>query len=111
MPNHYFGNFIGAYMAMSRGYWVQDIDHAITRYDFSGGYALFCFDLEPEIRPDKGDEDEFWPTSKTGNLRVEMHFSEALPETISVIMYGMFPKTIAVDHTRSVILDSCIDVI
>lgn len=106
MPNHYFGNYIGAYMAMSRGYWVQDIDHAITRYDFSGGYALFCFDLEPEIRPDKGDEDEFWPTSKTGNLRVEMHFSEALPETISVIMYGMFPKTIAVHHTRSVILDN-----
>lgn len=106
MFNYYFGNYIGVYMVMFRGYWVQDIDYVIIRYDFFGGYVFFCFDLELEIRFDKGDEDEFWFMLKIDNFRVEMYFLEVLFEIISVIMYGMFLKIIVVDYIRFVIFDN-----
>jgi hypothetical protein len=100
------GNYISAYLSMSRSVTVGSEEHSLTRGDYANGYTFFVFDLEPEIHAERGGEDdEFWPLSKKGHLRVEIHFDVGLPETISVLMYGEFPRIIKVDHARNVILD------
>ena len=67
------GNYIGAYMSLVNGSADGDNIHSITREDYAEGYTFFKFDLEPEIHPEKkSEEDDFWPSNKKGNLRVDM---------------------------------------
>jgi hypothetical protein len=99
------GNYIDAYLSMTKGLLSGYEDHSITREDYNSGYTFFVFDLEPELLPDNDNEDEFWPSVKHGNLRIEFHFDVALSETISIIAYGIFPRIIKVDHARSVLID------
>ena len=42
---------------------------------------------------------------KQGNLRVEIHFAEALTATINVIMYAKFDNVIEIDRNRQVLFD------
>ena len=42
---------------------------------------------------------------KQGNLRVEIHFAEALIATINVIMYAEFENVIEIDRNRQVVFD------
>ena len=35
------------------------------------------------------------------HLKVSMRFSKALAETINVLVYGKFPETLTIDHTRN----------
>ena len=101
------GNYVDAYLNMNCKLVSGEEEQSIERADFARGYTMFVFDLEPEIGSGGEDEgsDDFWPALKSGNLRVDMHFKEALPETISIIMYGTFPKMLKVDHTRTVLLE------
>jgi hypothetical protein len=99
------GNFIAAYLSLSRAVTLGKEEHSISRSDYANGYTFFMFDLEPEIRSENGEDDEFWPMAKRGHLRVEIHFDVGLPETISILMYGEFPKIIKVDHARNVLLE------
>ena len=36
-----------------------------------------------------------------GHIRLTMRFTKALSETINII-YGKFPKTLSIDHSRNV---------
>jgi hypothetical protein len=42
---------------------------------------------------------------KQDNLRVEIHFAEALTATINVIMYAEFDKVIEIDRNRPGLFD------
>jgi hypothetical protein len=42
---------------------------------------------------------------KQCNLRVEIHFADALTATINVIMYAEFDNVIEIDRDRQVLLD------
>jgi hypothetical protein len=42
---------------------------------------------------------------KQGNLRVEIHFADALTATINVIMYAEIDNVIEIDRNRQVFLD------
>lgn len=105
--NSYQGNYVDAFLNMHCRLLSGEEDQSIERPDFGRGYTMFVFDLEPEIRNVGEDEsnDDFWPAVKSGNLRVDIHFKESLPETISIVMYGIFPKMIKIDHTRTVLLE------
>ena len=69
------------------------IDH--DSYD--KGYSLFVFDINPSMC-----EDEL-PLQKTGTVRLEMQFQEALPKAIQVLAYGEFQSLIQIDNSRSVV--------
>jgi hypothetical protein len=99
------GNYVDAYLSMTRGVLMGQEEHSITREDYNSGYTFFVFDLEPELLPDKENDEEFWPLVKHGNLRIEFHFDTALPETITLIAYGIFPRIIKIDNVRSVLLE------
>ena len=103
--DYFDSNYINAYMSLSRGAKRTSEDHCISRQDYPGGFSLFKFNLEADINGEETDDSDFWPSIKTGNLRVEIHFDKPLPEPVSVIIYGTFPRIFKIDKTRDVILD------
>jgi hypothetical protein len=47
----------------------------------------------------------FFQLIKQGNLRMEIHFAEALTATINVLMYAEFDNVIEFDRNRQVLFD------
>ena len=78
----------------------QDTGNRINRNDYGSGYTLFAFDLTPDHCP----EDHF-ELIKQGNRRLELHFSEALTNTVNLIVYAEFQNVIEVDANRNVLYD------
>jgi hypothetical protein len=62
--------------------------------------VLVGFDLTPDM-----SEVGAFQLIKQGNLRVEIHFAEALTTTINVIMYAEFDNVIGIDRNRQVLFD------
>ena len=71
--------------------------------DFEGGNAFFAFDLSPSILD--GDQCEL---IKSGNLRLEIKFAEALPHPIHAIVYGELDSLLEITAARDVIADFAI---
>ena len=76
--------------------WVQDI----TRTDFAAGYAIYAFDLTPDM-----SEDTHFNLSRDGSVRLEMKFGTALPNTVNVVVYGEFEHVIEINMDKQVIFD------
>ena len=94
--------FVTACMRLFTGTGKQFMDsgNSIERSDYSRGYTLYAFDLTPDL-----GEDDHFNLIKEGNVRVDMKFSVALPNTINVIVYAEFENIIEIDRTRNVIFD------
>ena len=60
------------------------------------GYTLFLFDVQICL------SGKIMSKSMKGNLKVSMMFSKALAKTINVFVYGKFPESLTIDHTRNV---------
>ena len=94
--------FINAYatLFMGTGKWMRDEGNDIGREDFSGGYALYAFDLTPDLC-----EGDHFNLIKHGNVRLDMKFSQALANTINVIAFAEFENILEIDRSRNVIFD------
>jgi hypothetical protein len=82
------------------GYMGHDRGNQISREEYAKGFTLFAFDLTPDQ-----DEGGHFHLVKQGNLRLELHFKTALPETVNVIVYAEFDNVIEVDKARNVLFD------
>jgi len=49
--------------------------------------------------------DDHFSLVRQGNVRLALKFGDALPETISVVVYAEYEKEIEVDRDRNVIFD------
>ena len=78
----------------------QDAGNQINRGDYASGYTAFCFDLSPDHC--SGDHCEL---TKQGNLRIELHFGQALANTVNLIIYAEFQNVIEIDASRKVLYD------
>ena len=82
------------------GFMGHDRGNHISCDEYADGFTLFAFDLSPDL-----DDGGHFHLVKQGNLRLELHFQNALPETINVIAYAEFDNVIEVDKVRNVLFD------
>jgi hypothetical protein len=71
-----------------------------TREGYAKGNTLFGFDLTPDM-----SEVGAFQLIKQGNLRVEIHFAEALAGTINVVLHAEFDNVIEINRNRQVLFD------
>lgn len=90
-PNFSEHNYVEAYRTLTA--FRSDIDVSLA--DFNGGYALFVLNIDDNVD---------FNTKRRGDCRLELKFGAPLPESVTVLMYGKFPRIMHVDHSRSVLL-------
>ena len=102
-PNFAQKNYLRSYLSLyeATGQLGTNTSHGISYEDYDGGYTLWAFDFTPDQGSDEG---HFHPI-KSGQLRVELQFAEALLDTVNVILYAEFDNTIEINSLREVILD------
>ena len=99
-PNFEDDLFVRSYMSLfsSTGKMWQDEGNGLTRSDYRHGYTFFGFDLTPG----QCDSPCFHLVQK-GNLRIELHFRDVLPNTVNVVAYA--ESVLEIDKSRNVIYD------
>ncbi|KAK3086351.1 hypothetical protein FSP39_017298 [Pinctada imbricata] len=83
------------------GKWGLDGGNQLNSDDISGGYALYCFEIEPQFYSDI----QYMTLLKQGNTRIEAQFSKALPTTTTCIIYATFPALFSITSTRDIIIE------
>lgn len=81
--------------------WKRDSGNQLNRNDLAGGYALYCFELEPNF----GGDGSYLNLIKQGNVRIEAQFRSALQKTITCIVYAEYPGYFEINATRDIILN------
>ena len=78
----------------------RDERNDIACEDYSNGYALYAFDLSPDLA-----EEGHFNLAKQGTARVELKFGTALPNTVTVVAYAEFENVIEIDRNRNIVYD------
>ena len=73
----------------------------ITREDYPGGYALYAFDLTPDMCKSA----DYFNTVQRGSLTLALTFGESHDHAIGVVCYGDFENIIRIDAERNAIYD------
>lgn len=80
---------------------MRDADNQIDRIDYAGGYALYCFEMEPNF----GSNGSYLTLVKQGNVRLEAQFAKALTESTTCIVYAEFPGYFEINAARDIVLE------
>ena len=73
----------------------------ITREDYPGGYALYAFDLTPDMCKSA----DYFNTVQRGSLTLALTFRESKDHAIGMVCYGDFENVIRIDGERNAIYD------
>ena len=94
--------FLRSYMTLFEGTGMLNDNkgHGIHRAAYKDGFALYAFDLTPDMT-----EGSHVDPIKHGNVRMDIHFAQALAETVNVIVYAEYDNIIQVDRARNIVLD------
>ena len=89
--------YVNAYMGMYTGsnQVNEDEGNHITRNDFANGYALYVFDLTPDL-----SECDSFNLTRSGGVRLAMKFGAALTGTITVVAFAEFENVIEIDKQK-----------
>ena len=73
----------------------------ITREDYPGGYALYAFDLTPDMSKSA----DYFNTVQRGTLTLALTFGDSKDHAIGMVCYGDFENIIRIDSERNAIYD------
>ena len=93
---------VSAFVSMfdNSGKWLYDGGNALSRKQFAeGGNVIFCFDLEPTF-----EQGEYLTLLKQRNVRLELQFGTALPETVTAIVWGQYSALFEINQARDIIM-------
>ena len=71
-----------------------------AREDYANGYALYGFDLSPDLA-----KEGHFNLAKQRTVRVELKFETALPNTVTVVAYAEFENVIEIDRNSNIVYD------
>lgn len=96
-------SFMRAYtnLFLTNGAWNKNSGLDLSTTDFANTSTLFAFQLEP-IFP---DDTKFLSLVKTGHVRLDVQFKQALSETISCIVYSESPGFFQINKERDIITE------
>ena len=77
-----------------------DNGNKISFTDFAEGYAIYAFDLTPDMC--NGDH---FNLIKNGNLRISLNFNTDLAENLNCIVYMEHENIVEINKARNVIYD------
>ena len=97
--NLYLRSYLSMYQGLGR--LGEDWSPAVTFISYRKGYTLWCFDLTAD--QDNDQSKMHW--IKTGNLRIELQFAQALAESVNCIVYGEFDNVLEINKQREVAID------
>lgn len=98
--------YIRAYHSLFEGTNINHSDsgNKISRAAYPQGYALVAIDLTPDLSSSAAHVS----LPKTGSLRIDVQFEEALAQSITAIVYAEFDGLIEIDQYRNIVTDySC----
>lgn len=78
----------------------RDEGIGISRQEYKDGYTLFGFNLSPGLC--QGGHQE---AKESGELRISLEFSKALPSSVTIIAYAEFDNQISMYKSREVLKD------
>ena len=74
----------------------------IDRENYAKGYFLTVFDLTPDLSASCASH---WNLARSGSVRIEVRFQNALTSTVNCIVYGEYDNVIEIDSNRHVVAD------
>ena len=86
-PNYSTGTYVDCYNMLTA--YRKDI--GIERREYVEGYCLYVLNLDPYYS---------FNTKRKGHCRLELKFTQALPESVTLIMYATFPEVLCIDQSR-----------
>jgi hypothetical protein len=96
------GRYIAAYAGLFSGTNKinRDEGNDISRSDFANGYALYAYDLTPDLA-----ENDHMNLTRQGTVRLDLKFGAALAQTVTVVTYAEFENPIEIDQNRNIVFD------
>ena len=75
----------------------------LTEFDimpqrFMDGFTILAFNLEAST----SNSLDYWVKPTLGHSRLELRFGMALPESINIMMMGVYPQVLSIDKARNV---------
>jgi hypothetical protein len=88
----------------------SDIHHSNTGFQIThdmyiAGYFLLLFDLTPDLSASECHTSHM----DSGNIRLELKFSKALPDSITCLIYLEYDNSIRINYFRNVSTDFKMD--
>ena len=90
------GDFVYFYLSLLNNDYNKKNGIIIKLLEYNKGYTLFLFDIQSFL------SGHIMSKGIKGHTRLTRRFSKLLPETINIIIYGSFPETLSIDHSRNV---------
>lgn len=103
-PDFDYDNYIHAFHTLFSGTGMHHSysGNGITRTSYPDGNFILAFDLTNDLSASCSNH---WSLQKSGSVRIEVGFAEALPCTINCIIYSEFQNLIQISREREIITD------
>ena len=102
-PHYGSGQYVRAFFhtMIASGLANQDAGSNISREDFARGFSLYSLDLTPSLL----DDSQLFELVKSGALRLELKFENALAHSVTVVVWAEMDSMIEIDRSRQVLTD------